>query len=350
MRRKPHTTRRSVLTATGALSVLGLAGVASGDESGDGETTPVGDEIPTPETASEDASEEDDEPAFPTIGDNDDAPTATVYINVKCPHTEEFVFGNLEGIVDEFVATGRLNVQFCNLSYEPGDSSTPYISDSDPRIAAVELAVWDEDPDSYWRYFFETYADAPSGYVGYDELESRASDADVPNADAVVERARSGEYDADLEEVADLAAEAEISFSPQLELSDETIAPHHDSESLLDWIEARLETDGSEEESTESDESAEEEPEEQPEDGEEQPDDADEAANESEESDDDGSEYEDTEYDESDDSEDDSDEDDEAAGDGPSLGDSDAGDGIGAGMEYDLDGDRTVDDLPIDCD
>ncbi len=147
MRKMPQTTRRTVLTAAGTVSLLGLGGIATGSSS------PVAD---APIPADSDAR------TYPTMG-NADAPTATVYGNFKCPYTQEFVLGNLEVIVDEFVETGRLAIQFYDLAYEPGDTSTHYISSSDPRITAFVLGVWDEDPNSYWQFYVETFEDLPEG-------------------------------------------------------------------------------------------------------------------------------------------------------------------------------------------
>ncbi|WP_306059402.1 thioredoxin domain-containing protein [Natronococcus wangiae] len=191
------------------------------------------------------------------MGTDTDAPTATVYGNFKCPYTRDFVFGNLEPIIEEFVVTGRLTLEFSDLAYEPGSTSEYWISDSDPRIASAGLAVWDEDPDSYWQFYHDTFADAPTGYVDYDELASRARSADVSNVDALIDRAEAGAYDAAIERAAATADEDGISFTPQLELAGDTAAPHHDTRSILDWIEARLEDAPAE---TDEDEDAEEEP------------------------------------------------------------------------------------------
>ncbi|MFC4438276.1 MULTISPECIES: DsbA family protein [Natrialbaceae] len=212
------------------------------------------------------------------MGTNGDAPTAKIYGNFKCPVTEGFVFGNLGPIMEEFVVTGRLNLEFHNLTYEPGTTSSYFISDSDPRIAAVGLAVWDEDPDNYWQFYYETFADRPSGYVDYDELASRVRSADVSNADATVDRAEDGQYDAAVEQIAATAATDGVAFTPQLVLAGETAAPHHGTQSILNWIEARIEdapAETSEQEEPEADDDTE--PEAEPEDDpEESPDDVEE--------------------------------------------------------------------------
>jgi protein-disulfide isomerase len=248
MRRKPQMTRRSVLTATGAFSLLGIAGVAAGSSSSTVANAPVPDDA--------------DSRTYPTMGTNTDAPTARVYGNFKCPVTEEFVFGNLEAIIDEFVSTGRLNLEFRNLAYDPGSTSSYFISDSDPRMAAAGLAVWDEDPDGYWQFLVDIFADRPSGHVSYDDMESRASSAGVSDADSAVDSAETGAYDGTVDQIARTAGDVGISFSPQLELNGETAAPHHDTQSILDWLEARVDEAPAEPEPEADDESEEEEDEE----------------------------------------------------------------------------------------
>ncbi|ELY55294.1 DSBA-like thioredoxin [Natronococcus amylolyticus DSM 10524] len=370
-------TRRSVLTTTGAVSLLGLAGVASGSASSDG--------VPIPDDAGE--------RTYPTIGSNSDAPTATFYGNFKCPSSQDFVSGNLQEIISEFVTEGQLNVEFCNLAYEPGDTSQSFISGTDSRLAAVGLAVWDEDPNSYWQFVTETYTDMPSGHISYDELENRARAADVSNVDAVIERAKAGEYDADVEEVATLASNDGITYTPQLELAGDTTAPHHGTQAVIDWLDSRLddapEGEKSEEkleDDSESDDDSDvddgdeeaEEPQEESEveDAEDEDDEETAESDETEESEEGDDDYDDEDadddYDDEDadddyddeDADDDYDYDDDAddedadddydgsddaddADDDTSGGSSDGS--IGAGEDYDLSGDRTVDDLPVDC-
>ncbi|MDG5761191.1 thioredoxin domain-containing protein [Natronococcus sp. A-GB1] len=389
MSRKPQMTRRSVLTTTGAVSLLGLAGVASGSAPSDG--------VPIPDDAGE--------RTYPTIGTNSDAPTATFYGNFKCPSSQDFVSGNLQEIISEFVTEGLLNVEFCNLAYEPGDTSQAFISGTDSRLAAVGLAVWDEDPNSYWQYVTETYTDMPSGYISYDELENRARAADVSNVDAVIERAEAGEYDADVEEVATLASNDGITYTPQLELAGDTTAPHHGTQAIIDWLDSRLddapEGEKSEEkleddsesdddsdvdddsESDDGDEDAEEPQEEsEVEDAEDEEAAESDETEESQEGDDDSDDYADDDSDDyadddsddyadddsddyaDDDSDDyaDDDSDDYADDDSDDYADDDSDDyadddtsggssdgSIGAGEDYDLSDDRTVDDLPVDC-
>jgi protein-disulfide isomerase len=262
MSRKPQMSRRSVLTTTGSLALLGGAGLAASTTSA---AASVGD-VPVPDDA--------DDRTYPTMGTNSDAPTATVYGNSKCPVTEEFVHGNLEAIIEEFVQTGRLNIEYRNLAYDPGSTSSHFISDSDPRIAAAGIGVWDEDPESYWQFFDDTFANRPTGNVTYDDMESRASSAGASG----IGGAADGQYDSAVDQAAAEAPEDDISYTPQLALNGESTAPHHGTDAILNWLESRVdeapadepdeeeepdEPEVSEEEESEEEESEEEESEEE---------------------------------------------------------------------------------------
>ncbi|WP_254524022.1 DsbA family protein [Natrinema caseinilyticum] len=233
MQEKTRLQRRTVLSATGTATLLGVAGLATAEARSTVANAPV------PESA--------DAYTYPTMGvDGDDVPTATVYGNFKCPVTKEFVSGNLSAIIDEFVSTGRLRLRFYNLAYKPGNTSAFFISGSDPRCAAMGLGTWDEDPNSYWQFFAETFDNPPSGYVDLSELVSRARSAGVSNASRIADRVQAGEYDAQVERVSAEAASDGVTFTPTLELAGDTTAPHHGTQAILQWIESRLDDEPTE--------------------------------------------------------------------------------------------------------
>ncbi|QLG48103.1 DsbA family protein [Natrinema halophilum] len=227
MKEETRLQRRTVLTATGTAALVGATGVATAQTASTVATAPIPD--------SPDAY------AYPTMGvDDGETPTAIVYGNFKCPYTKGFVSGNFPAIIEEFVKTGRLKIQFYNLAYEPGTTSSYFISGSDPRCAAMGLGAWDEDPNSYWQFFAETFDDPPSGYVDYNELASRAQSAGVSNANEIADRVRSGKYHAEVEQVSAEAARDGVTYTPTLELAGDTTAPHHGTQAILTWIESRL--------------------------------------------------------------------------------------------------------------
>lgn len=120
---------------------------------------------------------------YATMQARADVPTATVYGNWKCPYTAEFVQGLLPDLVEEFVASGDVGVEFRAVAYEDGD---PFLGPDAPRAARAGLAAWNVDPEAYWQYFAYVFANQPSEDVAWaqtDVLARFATAADVQSAD-----------------------------------------------------------------------------------------------------------------------------------------------------------------------
>jgi len=184
------------------------------------------------------------------MGTGGSNPTATLFGNFKCPYTREFVRGNMDEVVQTFVAPGDLDLRFFNLAYEPDNylgrdspthgDGTYFISSSDPRIARVSLGVWNVDPQGYWRFFRETFEDPPSGWVTYDDMRGHLRDAGVEGIDEIIRRAKTDRYEDELRHVEDAAVSYDVPFTPTLALDGDTTAPHHDTDEVLRWIRDRI--------------------------------------------------------------------------------------------------------------
>ncbi|GAA0239806.1 hypothetical protein GCM10009000_064210 [Halobacterium noricense] len=183
---------------------------------------------------------------YATMGTDKDNPTAELYGNFKCPYTQEFVRGgNLEAVLNEYVASGDLNLQFRALAYQPpGTSShgtsTYYISDSDPLISEAAMGVWDVSPGDYWQFFNYMFSDLISGNVSFSEMENRMQSTSVSNRSTIIDRASSGKFDDEVEQNRYSAGDHDVTFTPTLVLDGETIPPHHDTDELLEWIGNRI--------------------------------------------------------------------------------------------------------------
>lgn len=180
------------------------------------------------------------------MGTDSDNPTATLYGNFKCPYTQQFVQGNLDAVVDEFVTTGELNLRFRDLAHEP-DPSDPshgsakyYISSSDPLIGQAALGVWDVQPEDYWGFFEMMFDDLISGHVTVSEMTDRMRAAGVGDRSEIAERVRENRYRSEVKANADAAKRVGVSFTPTLELGGATTAPHHGTRAVLNWIEGHL--------------------------------------------------------------------------------------------------------------
>jgi|GEM_PF-2672219 len=188
------------------------------------------------------------------MGTGGDNPTAILFGNFKCPYTREFVRGNMDDVVREFVAPGDLDLRFFNVAYEPDNylgrdspthgDGTYFISSSDPRIARVALGAWEVDPQGYWRFFRETFENPPSGWVTYDDMRSRLRSTGVEGVDEIIRRAKTDRYEDELRRTEDAAENYGIPFTPTLALAGDTTAPHHDTGEVLQWIRSRIRSGG----------------------------------------------------------------------------------------------------------
>ncbi|WP_458186029.1 hypothetical protein [Haladaptatus sp. NG-WS-4] len=100
------TTRRQFVQLSGDAALFGFAGTASANHT---TSDPVSG-APVP-----------DDPGqftYATMGEGNN-PTATLYGNFKCPYIREFVLGNMEDVIQEFVKPGRLDLRYRALAYDP---------------------------------------------------------------------------------------------------------------------------------------------------------------------------------------------------------------------------------------
>ncbi|SIR73571.1 Tat (twin-arginine translocation) pathway signal sequence [Haladaptatus litoreus] len=226
-----NTSRRTFLKTTGVVAAVGL-----------GSTIPAS----AAEISNAPVPDDTDALTYATMGTDKDNPTAKLYGNFKCPYTQEFVRGgNLEAVLNEYVASGDLNIQFRALAYQPpGTSShgtsTHYISDSDPLISEAAMGVWDVSPGDYWQFFNYMFSDLISGNVSFSEMESRMQSTSVSDRSTIIDRASSGTYDNEVEQNRYSAGDYGVTFTPTLVLDGETIPPHHDTNELLEWIGSRI--------------------------------------------------------------------------------------------------------------
>ncbi|QLD90477.1 thioredoxin domain-containing protein [Natronomonas salina] len=214
-----ETNRRQFIVAS-SVAIAGtgaLSGVGGADTS----------DAPTPEDTSQHE--------YPTMGENSDAPVATVYGSFDCPYTSDMVDSSFDEIVSEFVDTGRLQLTFSPLEYD--ENGNPYISQDGVMGGQAACGVWEEDPESVWDFFAEIWSRQP-GDLSRDELEEIMNSAGVDNAGYIADNLEN--WDPDLEEAADEAWSQGVEFTPTIELKGDL----GNREDVVEWIEARLDDDG----------------------------------------------------------------------------------------------------------
>lgn len=232
--------RRGVLKgAIGAVAGTGaLSTVAAGDASAASRTRQVGG---APFRPVADAR-------YATMGTDGDAPTATLYGNFKCPYTRNFVLNHLPALVRDYVRTGRLNLRYRSLAYEP-DTSDPshgilpeYISEDDPDIARTGLGAWNEEPGNYWAFFLSMFEKQPSGGYDVGELEDLMNRYGVRNWGQIGNYVAADRYEDALRDTQDAAGRRGVTATPTLVFEGASTYPHHGGGNgdLYDWLDGRL--------------------------------------------------------------------------------------------------------------
>lgn len=227
--------RRKFLAVTGSAAVTSVAGVGSASAA-----IPISN-VPVPDNVSQ---------MYPTMGTDAENPTATVFGNFKCPFTQDFVNNVLPDLAEKYVKTGKMNVRFRTISYEPygrgkthSTQSNAFISDSDPTISATALGIWEEDPEAYWKYFETMFADPLiSGTVTPEKLESVMSKSGVDNVKNIVAQVNNGKYDSLVKDSHEASVDLEIQHTPTFEIADSTfVGPKPDDlKDLLSFVQANL--------------------------------------------------------------------------------------------------------------
>lgn len=223
--------RRKFLTVTGSAAIASVAGVGSASAA----SAPT--DVPIPDNTSM---------MYPTMGTDADNPTATIYGNFKCPFTQEFVWGNLQDIIEEHVKEGNINIRFRQVAYEP-DPNNPthgqagtFISPSDPTIGSGSLAVWEVEPESYWSYFFTMFSELVSGTVKSDDLGSRMKKAGVKDRDEILARVEEGRYSDLVKRSTEVARDLDVPNTPRFEMAEKITNPRHEVNDVLNWVETNI--------------------------------------------------------------------------------------------------------------
>lgn len=172
----------------------------------------------------------DDRSGYARMGAPDASATATLYGNWKCPYTQEFVLNQLPTVVDEFVATGDLALEFRALAYQSGE---PFLGPDAPRAARAGLAVWDLDPKSYWSYFAHVFANQPQERHEWAQpsLLLRFAEASGVQGRAQLSRSiRAGTYGGMVHSTTRAAAKLGITTVPRIVADGRVTAPTIDFE------------------------------------------------------------------------------------------------------------------------
>ncbi|SIQ96730.1 Thioredoxin [Haladaptatus litoreus] len=183
-------------------------------------------EIESPEGLYESASVPSDPGGFTyaRMGSDDASVTATVYGGWKCPYTQRFVLGFLGKIVEKYVEPGDVLLEFRAVAYRDGEG---FHGPDEPRAARAGLAVWHNDPDSYWDYFEYMFQNRSGvdGWATTETLMRIAEEAGVENLDSIRSEIEAGKYQQEIKKTMEKVPEVPISAVPRVVVDGEPTAP-----------------------------------------------------------------------------------------------------------------------------
>lgn len=195
-----------------------------GGEDGDFEIEPAAGafaDVPIPDSP--------DEYRYATVGSGDAPVTATFYGGWKCGYTQEFVLGSFGELVEEFVASGDVDVEFRAVPYRGGES---FHGDDEPRAARAGLTIWDVDPESYWSFFEHMFTNMRSrvGWATTEKLMTIAEASGVERRDEIRETIEIGAFEAEAEvqRTMERVHEIPISAIPRMVVNGTVTAPSVD--------------------------------------------------------------------------------------------------------------------------
>lgn len=266
-------TRRSVLQVTGGALALGLAGCAGDTTEGASEATETATETATPtatptetetetpteiETETEtpeetqngegdDGGEGENSPdvdldleephhvlhaaplpedpsrkPYPTMG-SDDAPLkVTFFGGLKCQYTRNFVNGFLNDVVEEFVETGRVQIEFQFVPYRDGSA---FHGQDEVRLTRAAYAIWHSDPENFFRFMEYNYENfqRPNGWWTPDRIAVVANEAGASSGEWIRHALKAKKYTEAMDDTMEMVRTIPVDAIPKLYVSPEDL-------------------------------------------------------------------------------------------------------------------------------
>lgn len=151
--------------------------------------------------------------------------TVTYFGSWKCPYCAQFSTGFLSTLVTDYVKPGQIALKFRNLAYIGGK---PFLGPDAPAAARAGLAVWNDDPESYWPYHEYVFRNQPpesKRWATADTLTSFAQEAGVTDPSVVRTAIQENKYEDALRATSDAVADAGVSGTPTLLVDGTTVSP-----------------------------------------------------------------------------------------------------------------------------
>lgn len=155
-----------------------------------------------------------------------DADVTVTYLGSwKCPHCARFSTSFLPTLVRDYVEPGKITLEYRNLTYLNGE---PFLGPDAPAAGRAGLAVWNDDPASYWAYHEHVMANQPSEngqWATADRLVSFAKKAGVTDSSVVRTAIQATKYEEALRATSEAATKAGVRGTPRLLVDGTTVSP-----------------------------------------------------------------------------------------------------------------------------
>lgn len=226
--------RRRVLVAGGSSLATVLAGCSGGSNGGD--STDTGDSVasaPVPSSPSD--------YGYAVMGTGDADLTVTYFGSWKCPYCAQFGNDFLGQLIADYVAPGEVAIEFRNMAYISGQ---PFLGPDAPAAGRAGLAVWNNEPESYWAYHEYVFRNQPpedEQWATADKLVTFAEAAGVSDPSVIRAAIDQQNYEDPLHATDDAAAEAGVEGAPTLVIDGTTINPLGSEDQTRQLIEDALE-------------------------------------------------------------------------------------------------------------
>lgn len=183
----------------------------------------------------------------PIPSSNSDYPTAgtgelkvTYFGSMKCPACAQFEEQYALDFFENYIGERDVRFEYQNLSYFNGDQ---FLGADAPRIGNADLAVWNNDPDSYWAFHDYVYQNQPSesGRWGtIENLRNFMEGAGVSNIQTILEEVNNRKYEELLVQADTNAVQAGVEGTPSIVIGDSNAITGLRYEQWIDRLESEL--------------------------------------------------------------------------------------------------------------
>lgn len=219
--------RRQLLLGGGTIAVAGIAlgGVALSNANLDGENDGSKLNTESGAVATAPVPSTPDDHQYATMGSSDAAASVTYFGNWKCSYCADFSTGFLPQLITDYVTPGDISLTFRNLTYVNG---SPFLGADTPAAARAGMAVWNDDPASYWRYHEYIFRNQPpesQEWATADRLVEFSTQSKVSNPEVIRAAIQQNQYEDALRATTTAANEAGVEGTPVLVVDGQTVSP-----------------------------------------------------------------------------------------------------------------------------